>query len=74
MEEELACIKKHLDQQSISLVPMPQVTYRDHGRPAQKMTSHYSQCPLYWKCLAPQFDVYNNESVTTECETRKLLR
>ena len=26
VEEELACIKKHLDQQSISLVPMPQVT------------------------------------------------
>ncbi|KAJ7374542.1 Jumonji and AT-rich interaction domain containing 2 [Desmophyllum pertusum] len=25
MEEELACIKKHLDQQSISLVPMPQI-------------------------------------------------
>lgn len=27
MEEELACIKKHLDQQSISLVPMPQVIF-----------------------------------------------
>jgi len=26
---ELACIKKHLDQQSISLVPMPQVSYLD---------------------------------------------
>lgn len=25
VEEELACIKKHLDQQSISLVPMPQI-------------------------------------------------
>ena len=27
MEDELACIKKHLDQQSISLVPMPQVIF-----------------------------------------------
>ena len=26
---ELACIKKHLDQQSISIVPMPQVSYLD---------------------------------------------
>ena len=25
VEEELACIRKHLDQQSISLAPMPQV-------------------------------------------------
>ena len=40
VEEEMACIRKHLDQQSISLVPMPQVMTsrpsRHHAWPTLK--------------------------------------
>lgn len=37
VEDELACIKKHLDQQSISIIPMPQVMLLRNNKPENEM-------------------------------------
>ena len=47
VEDELACIKKHLDQQSISLVPMPQVIFLEFKKQVSAIETSLPNRPVW---------------------------